>query len=71
VFEIMAAIRSRRLNWVIAGCADRIFVRLFVRRRRSRADAEEPDVIMLEASEIASISARTLEVFLYDTLFQQ
>lgn len=53
--------RSRRLNWVLAGCADRFFVRLFV----GRTDAREPDTIMFEASEIASMSARTLEVFLY------
>lgn len=57
--------RSPRLNWIIAGCAERVCVRLFVRRGNGRRDANEPDVIMLEASEIASILARTLEVFLY------
>ena len=57
--------RSPRLNWVIAGCADRVFVRLFVQRGRGRADIREPDVIMFEASEIASIFVRTVEVFLY------
>ena len=56
---------SPRLNWVVAGCAGRVFVRLFLRRRRGRADVQEPDVVMLGASEIASISARTVEVFLY------
>jgi hypothetical protein len=57
--------RSPRLNWVIAGCADRVFIRLFAQRGKGRGDIEEPDVIMFEASEIASMSARTVEVFLY------
>lgn len=57
--------RPRRLNWVIAGCADRVFVRLFVQRGRSRGDMQEPEVLMLEASEIASMSIRTVDVFLY------
>jgi hypothetical protein len=56
---------SPRLNWVIAGCADRVLVRLFLQRGRGRAEIQEPDVIMFEASEIASISVRTVEVFLY------
>jgi hypothetical protein len=49
----------------LAGCADRVYIRLFVRRGRGRGDVNEPDVIMLEASEIASMSIRTVEVFLY------
>ena len=57
--------RSARLNWVIAGVADRMYVRLFVRRGWGKGDLNEPDVLMLEASEIASISVRTVEVFLY------
>ena len=57
--------RSARLNWVIAGVADRMYVRLFVRRGWGKGDLNEPDVLMLEASDIASISARTVEVFLY------
>ncbi len=57
--------RSPRLNWVIAGCADRVFVRLFVQRGRGRADIQEPDVLMFEAPEIASIRVRIVEVFLY------
>ncbi|MGB6690277.1 MAG: hypothetical protein WBE76_20785 [Terracidiphilus sp.] len=56
---------SPRLNWVIAGCADQVFVRLFVRRGRGKGDLNEPDVLMLEASEIASMSIKTVEVFLY------
>lgn len=57
--------RSARLNWVIAGCADKIYVRLFVKRGKARNDFHEPDVVMLEASEVASMSAQTVEVFLY------
>jgi hypothetical protein len=57
--------RSPRLNWAIAGSADRVLVRLFVKRGKARNDVQEPDVIMLEASEIASMSIRTVEVFLY------
>jgi len=57
--------KSPRLSWVIAGRADRILVRLFVRCRRGWPVAEEADVAVFEASEIASISIRTLDVFLY------
>jgi len=57
--------RSPRLNCVLAGCADRVYVRLSVRRVRRRDHAEEPDAIWLQAWEIASISAQTIEVFLY------
>jgi hypothetical protein len=57
--------RSSRLRWVIVGCADRVYVRLFAWRGRDRGDVNEPDILVLEASEIASMSIRTLEVFLY------
>jgi hypothetical protein len=57
--------RSPRLNCVVAASADRVYVRLIVRRVRRRDHAEEPDAIWLEASEIASISPQTIEVFLY------
>jgi len=57
--------KSSRRNWVIAGCTDRVYIRLFMRRGRGRGDINEPDVIVLEASEIASMSIRTVEVFLY------
>jgi hypothetical protein len=36
-----------------------------VRRGWGKGDLNEPDVLVLEASEIASISVRTIEVFLY------
>jgi hypothetical protein len=56
---------SSRQRWVIACCAERIYVRLFALRGKDRGDINEPDVIVLEPSEIASMSARTVEVFLY------
>lgn len=57
--------RSRRLNWVLAGHADRVYVRLFSRRAREQGDLNVPDVLVLKPSEIASMSIRTLEVFIY------
>ncbi len=57
--------KSSSRNWVIAGCGDRIFIRLFMTLGSARHGANEPDVIVLEASEIASMSIETVEVFLY------
>jgi hypothetical protein len=56
--------RSSRLNWVLAAGANRVYVRLFAWRGRSMENPNEPDVLMLEASEILSMSAQTVEVFL-------
>ena len=56
--------RSPRLNWGVAGSADQIFVRLFLWRVKKRDDLREPDVLALEAPDIASIRVRTVEVFL-------
>ena len=53
---VLWLLKSSRRNWVIAACADRVCIRLGV---------NIPEVIMLEVSEIASISMRTVEVFLY------
>lgn len=57
--------RSRRRNWVLAACDDRVYVRLFVRRVKGWPVIREPDIMVLEASEIASISAHTIQLFLY------
>jgi len=57
--------RSPNRNWVIAVCADRVFVRLFTQRGRGVADIQEPDVLMFAAPEIASIRGRIVEVFIY------
>jgi hypothetical protein len=55
---------SARYQWLIAGCAEQVYIRLFAWLRKDRGDVNEPDVIVLEASEIASMSVKTLEVFL-------
>ena len=57
--------KSSRLNWVVAGCADRVYIRLFARRGKGRRAFDEQDALRLEASEIASMSIQTVEVFLY------
>ena len=46
-------------RWVIAASAERVYVRLFMAR------ATEPHVIVLEVSEITSMSIKTVEVFVY------
>jgi hypothetical protein len=51
--------KASRRNWVIAASAERVYVRLFM------ACGSEPHVIVLEASEIASMSIKTVEVFVY------
>jgi hypothetical protein len=56
--------KSPRLNWVVAACADRVFLRLFLQRGWNRSATMWPEVLVLEASEIASMSIRTVEVYL-------
>lgn len=56
--------RSPRLNWVLAGRADQLCVRLFTRREKRRGNVREPNVIILEAADIASVSMLTVELFL-------
>jgi hypothetical protein len=48
--------KSSRRNWAIAVCADRIYIRLGVNNL---------EVLVLEASEIISMSIKAVEVFLY------
>ena len=55
---------SRR-NWVMSVCASRVYVRLYMTREKVASGIDEPDVVMFEASEIASISIRTVEAYLY------
>jgi hypothetical protein len=59
--------KSSRRNWVMAVCADRLYVRLYMTRETARApnDVDEPDVVVFEASEIDSMSVRTVKMFLY------
>ena len=51
----------------MAVCADRLYVRLYMTRETARApnDVDEPDVVVFEASEIDSMSVRTVKMFLY------
>jgi hypothetical protein len=53
---VLWLLKSSRRNWVIAVCPDRVCIRLGV---------NIAEVIMLEASEITSMSIKTVEVFLY------
>lgn len=55
---------SSRWRWVIAGCDKRVYIRLFAWPGRNQGDVPEPDILEFEASEIASMSVRTVEVFL-------
>jgi hypothetical protein len=57
--------RASRRRWIVVGCADRLYVRLFACCSGDHGGVHDPDVLVLEASEIASMSIRTLEVFLY------
>ncbi|HXE09022.1 MAG TPA: hypothetical protein VN612_14065 [Acidobacteriaceae bacterium] len=56
---------SHHAHWAVAGCGDKVFVRLFWWRGKKKDDPGEPDVLMLEASEIASMFVRTVEVYIY------
>jgi hypothetical protein len=56
--------RSPRLSWIIRVCGEQVYIRLFVSFGRAWHGVDAPDVIVLDASEIASISVRTVEVFL-------
>jgi len=56
--------KASHRRWVIVGCADRLYLRLFVRPGRFPGDVNEPDVLVLEVSEITSMSIKTLEVFI-------
>jgi hypothetical protein len=57
--------RYPRLSWVIKARPERVYIRLFVGFGKAWRELDVPDVIVLETSEIASISIRTVEVFLY------
>jgi len=63
-YMVWRAISSRKW-WMISVCAERIYIRLFAWLPGAPCDAKDPDILVLEASEIASMSIRTLEVFLY------
>src|ERR1035437_1309914 len=56
--------RASHRRWVIVGCADRLYVRLFA-WRSGNGDDHDPEVLAFKIPEIASLSIWTLEVFLY------
>ena len=58
-----AKVSHRR--WVIVGCTDRLYLRLFAWCRGDHGDDHDPDVLVLEVSEITSMSIKTVEVFVY------
>ncbi len=57
--------KSFRRNWCAAVCAGQVYVRLYMSREKVASGIDEPDVVVFEASEIASISIRTVEAYLY------
>lgn len=57
--------RSPRLSWVVKTGAGRVLIRLYVGFGRAWRKTDLPDVMVLEASEIASMSIRTVELLLY------
>jgi hypothetical protein len=57
--------RSPRLSWVVKTGLGRVYIRLYVGFGRAWRRTDVPDVLVLEVSEIASISIRAIEVFVY------
>jgi hypothetical protein len=52
-------------RWVVVGRSDRLYVRLFTWRSGDHDEINDQDVLVLDGSEIASMSVRTVDVFLY------
>lgn len=57
--------RSPHLSWLIKACEERIYIRLFVGFGKAWRQIDMPDAIELDTSEIASISIRSTEAFIY------
>lgn len=57
--------KASHQRWVIVGCAERLYIRLFAWPSGNHDDVHDPDVLVLEASEVASMSIKSLEVFVY------
>jgi hypothetical protein len=62
---VLLRVQASRRTWVIVGCADRLYVRLFAWRNGEHGEVYDRDVLVLEAPDIASMSIRTVEVFLH------
>ena len=56
--------KSSRRNWCAAVYAGRVYLRLYMTRETAPDGVDVPDVMVLEASEIASIWIRTVEAYL-------
>jgi hypothetical protein len=57
--------RSPGFSWVIKAGAGRVYIRLYVGFGKVWRRTDAPDVAMLEASEVDSMSIRAIEVFVY------
>jgi hypothetical protein len=57
--------KASHRRWVLVGCANRLYLRLFAWCRGDHGDDHDPDVLVLEVSEITSMSIKTVEVFVY------
>jgi hypothetical protein len=51
--------------WSVVGLSDKLYVRLFAWRGSAHNNLQDQDVLILESSEIASMSVRNVDVFLY------
>ena len=58
--------KASHRRWVLVGCANRLYLRLFAWCRGNHGDDHDPDVLVLEVSEITSMSIKTVEVFVYE-----
>lgn len=63
-YVLWRAKASHRM-WSVVGRSDKLYVRLFAWRGRTRNNPQERDVLMLQSPEIAAISIRSVDVFLY------
>lgn len=54
-----------RRRWIVVGSSDRLYVRLFAWRSPDHANDRDPDVLVLGASEIASLAIKAVAVYLY------
>lgn len=62
---VLWRLRVSHRTWVIVGCADRLYVRLFAWRNGEHGEVHDRDLLVLEAPDVASMSIRTVEVFLH------
>lgn len=57
--------RSSRFSWLIKTSPELLYIHLAVRFGSAWRGVDVPDILAIEPSEIASVSIRTVEVFLY------